>query len=73
MQTFSQQVHLEEGIDSNGTDGSWAWRDEQDPLSSPKAPGPCAPLPVPVQAERDLNPDRVWSLSVGAEREPCAQ
>ncbi|MFI9019182.1 hypothetical protein ACIGZI_34675 [Streptomyces griseus] len=40
MQTFNQQVHLEEGIDSNGTEGSWAWRDERDSLSSPKGPGP---------------------------------
>lgn len=40
-QTFSQQVHPQEGIDSNGPEGSWAWRDERDSLNYPKAHGPC--------------------------------
>ncbi|MDQ0701054.1 hypothetical protein [Streptomyces sp. W4I9-2] len=55
-------VHLEERMDGNSTEGSWAWRDEKNSLNCPKAPDPAAPLPVPVQAERDVNPDRVWSL-----------
>ncbi|NEC63425.1 hypothetical protein G3I41_02025 [Streptomyces sp. SID9727] len=55
-------VHIEERMDSNGAEGSWAWRDERNSVNCPKAPDPSAPPPVPVQAERDVNPDRVWSL-----------
>lgn len=70
MQTFNQQVHLEEVIDSNGTEGSWAWRDERDFLSSPKGPGPCCAAarkshnPFSYAARRAARSVRLLSISV---------
>lgn len=55
-------VLLEKRMDRNATESSWAWRDERSSVNCPKAPDPAAPLPVPVQAERDVNPDRVWKV-----------
>ncbi|MFF6859882.1 hypothetical protein ACFY9H_31435 [Streptomyces bacillaris] len=51
---------LEERLDSSGSEGSWAWRDEHSSVNCPKAPDPAAPQPLPAQAEQDLNPDGVW-------------
>lgn len=55
-------AYLEERMDNYGSEGSWAWRDERNSLNCPKAPNPTAPLTVPAQAERDVNPDAVWNL-----------